>query len=203
MKRRPRADFFLDLEMMDGFFADIDALIRQEALDAEKQKRYWERRARNLVKAQRIQRRMQLVRDYDIWKLVAHMEADFFGEWDERNARIKLLYAKKTRLNWVLVSLYNYWAFDYKGPGFDPKKGLTFSRICRQYDNNFETFKEKLKQEKWDRKRARVRARREARNDNLKGRAKKERDKKATAIATILKLKRGIIDRDTVKEITW
>lgn len=154
MSRRFKDEFWLDAYFMgSAFYEDYLA----ERVKDQKRK---ERQARNRAKAGRLLKRLQFVRDFDVWKATEHIEPDFFGDNTRRFNRVKQLHAKKNRIWWVLNALYHYWAFDYVAPGTNPKRGLTYSKYCKVYMGHKENHKENVLQAKWDAKRAKVRERR-------------------------------------------
>lgn len=154
MSKRFRNEFWLDLEYVFSGF-------HREALEERKrEQRERERREANRAKAMRLAMRLEVVRRFDIWKATEHIGPNFFGDNSKRYARVKQLYAKKARIEWILSSLYTYWMHGYVRPGTFPKKGLTYSKYRKVYMGHKDTLQEKIKQEKWDKKRAKVRKRR-------------------------------------------
>jgi hypothetical protein len=175
--------FFFDLYIHGSeFFADLRRL-------REEEQRKREHAERKRARAARILNRLQLVQRFDVWEATAHIERNFFGDNELRHERVKMLYAKKRRIEWVLTALYNYWAFDYVTPGLHPRKGLRWTRCCEMYRVLMESHNENVLQAKWDAKRAKVRQRRaktedrKAKNDALRAMGidpKKKNDKTHT-----------------------
>lgn len=181
--KRKTADFFDELEFTDGFFAELDEMIRQDALALARLERYWAKRAANLPKAQRLHKRMCLVRDFDIWEATKHIVPDFFDNCDERYEAVKALHTKRERILWVLTVMYNYWGHDHVLPGANPRKGMKYSKQRKLYLGLLDKLAEKVKQDNWDRKRARVRERRLSKEVKAE-----KKDKRAQAIATLMRL---------------
>jgi hypothetical protein len=159
--------FYFDLYIHGSeFFADLRKLH-----DEERKKR--ERIAKRLNRASRLLSRIKAVESFDIWERTSHIDRDFFGNNDTRNERVKQLFAKKARIHWVLVAMYNCIAFDYVPPGRKRSRYLRWSKCNLEYRANLEQHRENVLQRKWDAKRAKVRKRREsvesrkARNDAL------------------------------------
>jgi len=162
--------FFDDLRVYKdygpiGFFSDLESLARVEAIENDRLAKYWAKRDANLPKAQRLYKRLQVVREFDLWKATAHIEPDFFGSNKIRFNYVKSLYEKKARIEWTLKALYNYWAYDEIIAGFNPRRGFKYSTHRRVYLHNLAQHKENMRQKKWDAKRARVRAQRRAKKN--------------------------------------
>lgn len=191
-------DFFHELDAYsDGFFEELDGLILEEKQELARMKKYREKSDRMLRKAQHIKPRLDKVLDFDIWKNARiNVGRDFWSTSDDVATEVKRLYAKRDRLIWVLCGWYNHLIGGNPATGtwYDPpgmNKPYKFVRLCKRYDAFIDNMQERIKQEKWDAKRARVRARREKLNGHY---GKKTRDPKATALATILKLRHGMYD---------
>ena len=125
-------DFFTDLdEIYAGFFGDLDEMQaeidRAEARAAHKRKMF----LKNSRKGRHILRRLQFVRDFDIWRTKVGQIDEDEGFWKYED--IKILGNKRARLEWILLSLYRYWMFD-DNPHFIDVKRFTFTKQRRLYD---------------------------------------------------------------------
>lgn len=160
MRRRKKAeDFFTDLGLMSGFFDDLDDMIRKDIREIERQQRYEARRNLNAAKARRIHTRIVRVRAFDPWAKTEHIKPDVFGDNYERKSAIMALENKRLRIHWVLWAMYHYWMFDESTKGAK-RYGKRYSLYRKLFDRHVALYAEKLKQDKWDKKRAKVRARR-------------------------------------------
>lgn len=158
--------FFRDCDEMlaemftSKFFDNLDKIKDNAKREAIRLERYRARRAINVDKAYRILRRLRRVEAIDLYKMTQHIEPDFFGEKHIQFDAVKKLHDKKHRLVWFLKGLYIYLAFDQESPGWSSKRGFSYSRHRAHYERLYEGHMNKLRQEKWDLKRAKVRARR-------------------------------------------
>lgn len=153
MAKRIRGVFLKELE----FLATPFARYLKDKFEADEKERA--RVARNRAKASRLLGRIERVRAFDIWEATKHIDRNFYGENDKRNTRVKQLYAKKNRIEWMLTAIYKFWAFDETVVGFNPRLGLKrWSRIRKKFLLMREEHHERVLQIKWDIKRQRVRA---------------------------------------------
>lgn len=164
MKRR---NFFTILGRMmqkahnrGSFFRTLERQIEQEKREARRAERNRLRRERNASKAASLLVRIRRVQAMDLYKMTEHVPTNFFGERGPQFEEVKRLYNKKARILWFLQGLYKYWMFDYEGQGWSSKRGFRYSKHRKHYDKMFEGHLEKMRQRRWDEKRAKVRARR-------------------------------------------
>jgi hypothetical protein len=207
MKRRQRT-FFEELRhhIKNQFWDELERAIWRDAceeLDREEKRN--ERRARNREKAKRIWPRLQRVREFDLWAAVAHYdEHQLWGQHDtDKFDAYKSLHAKRERIMWTLTALWYYWQYGSPYLGSNPRKGLKYSAQRKLYDKHFEELLEKVRQDKWDRKRERVKKRRQAKEERERAKAE-AKDPKAKALRDIMKLRgvsRTIIDKDDLNEL--
>lgn len=163
MKFKRRRSFFRDLDtVFTGPFFD-DCIEMADSIERERLRveRYLRRRAINAPKAYRILMRIRKVEAINLFKMTQDIEPDFFGRKTEQFDRVKELHEKKARILWFLRGLYHYWAFDEERFGWAVKRGFTYSRHRKHYYKLLEVLAEKVRQAKWDLKRAKTRSRRE------------------------------------------
>lgn len=166
---RSSASFFDKLDVLteqyfaSQFFDDLDHETREIERERLRLERYWARRRANGDKAYRVLLRWRKVEAIDLFKMTQHIEPNFFGEKTLQFDEVKRLYEKKARIVWFLAGLYRYLMFDDEGHGWSSKRGFHYSRHRKYYAKLREGLSEKVRQAKWDAKRARVRRRRELR----------------------------------------
>lgn len=167
VKRRVRlCGFNSDLDAMyekmfgGQFFDDLDDIRVNTIKEQKRLERYKARRAANETKAYRILLRLRRVEAIDLFEMTQDIIPNFFGEKDMQFDEVKRLYLKKARIIWFLTGLYKYWAFDYEGQGWSAKRGFGYKRHRDYYYTLLEVHYEKMRQQRWDLKRAKVRTRR-------------------------------------------
>lgn len=180
MKRR---NFFTILgRMMEkdhrrgSFFRILERQIKREEREAKRAERNRIRRERNASKAARILTRIHKVQAIDLYKMTQHIPTNFFGERGPQFEAVKKLYNKKARILWFLQGLYKYWMFDYEGQGWSARRGFQYSRHRKHYTTMLELHTEKMKQRRWDEKRAKVRARRMKKDPEYYAKRELDRD---------------------------
>lgn len=148
-------------EILDVF----DQMAHEKKLQDEQRERYRVRRGRNLKKALRIRPKLYAVRDFDIWAKSKIQGEDEWGDLGPRNREVKRLYAKRSRLLWIISTMYNYWAFDEKSNGLvkATRRTLTLSYLSKKYEEYLDTHRDNVRGKLWDYKQARHRARKEKR----------------------------------------
>lgn len=170
MKYRVRTSrhcgFYTDLDALfeklfkSEFFDNLDTIRDNSIAEQKRLERYRARRVVNLTRAYPILLRLRKVAVIDLYEMTKSIGPNFFGEKTLQFNEVKRLYEKKARIVWFLLGLYRYLAFDYEGPGWSAKRGFHYSRHRKHYLALREKHLEKVRQKKWDLKRAKVRARR-------------------------------------------
>lgn len=193
-------DFFSDVEALRTreildefilmtaaeFFADCDRLTSDQVLTEERELRYRVRRSKNEVTARRIYSRLLKVRRYDPWDKTQNIHPDIFGDKYHRWDAVMSLENKRRRIEWTLWCMYHWYMFDHTAPGVK-RYGKRYSMYRALWYRYYELTQERVKQERWDRKREAVRARREKRKK------RKSNDKK-TVEETLFILKNAKLD---------
>ena len=142
------------------FFRDLDKIRDTDSHDRERLARHRARRQANIKKSERVLKRLHKVQDMDLYRMTQHIEPDWFGDKHEQFQAVKELHTKKTRIVWFLKGLYVYLAFDQEIDGWAVKRGFHYKRHRAYHAKVMEGLSERIRQEKWDLKRAKVRARR-------------------------------------------
>jgi hypothetical protein len=153
-------DKILAKQYASKFFDDLDGIRDTLIREVEQAERYKARRAANIAKSERVLNRFRKVQSMDLFAMTQHIEPDWFGDKQFQFEAVKELHKKKTRLMWFLKGLYVYLAFDQEVDGWSAKRGFRYSRHRAYHAKVMENHKEKLRQEKWDLKKAKVRKRR-------------------------------------------
>lgn len=164
--KRPYPSFYAELDAMYAsvyggqFFDDLDAIRDANLREQQRLERYRARREANEKKAHRVLLRLRRVQAIDLFKLTQHIVPDFFGSKQIQFDRVKEIYEKKARIVWHLSGLYRYLAFDVEDRGWAAIRGFHYSRHRKRWFKLLEEHREKVRQQKWDLKRAKVRQRR-------------------------------------------
>ena len=149
------------------WFDDLEAIVRKEQEEREKLERYRARQQTNTPKAIHIMRRIKRLEAIDLHRMTHHIPPDWFGERHLQFAEVQRLYIKKSRMLWYLKGLYHYLMFGLELPSWKAKRGVfAYSKHRAYYAKLLPQHAEKLKQARWDAKRARVKAAREKREAN-------------------------------------
>lgn len=173
----PKSQFFSDLDTLiaqrkeEGFFRDLDFIIAERKRDRDHYERYWARRRASQRRAVHLQSYINRVEKFDPWKTILGIDPEFYFTDElyekEMKLRIKRLINKQLRLLWTLRALHHYLIGDKAHPG--SKRSLKYTVHRRMWYRNLKTHKEKVRQARWDEKRARVRSRRAKKKENTNG----------------------------------
>ncbi len=155
--------FFVKLDRVfkGKFFSRLERMSQKIHEEEEYLRLYRERRITNGPRAGRVLARLRRVEAIDLFKMTQHIKPDFFQSKRKQFDAVIELGEKKGRIVWYLNALYNYLAFD-DDRHFLPYLGTnSYSHHRAYYYELLEDLAEKVKQAKWDKKKARVRARRD------------------------------------------
>lgn len=166
-RKRQFPKFFRDLDVVaqrmieSGFFTKLDRLIAKEQKAQEFAIRLQRRIERNKRRADAVLSRIRQVESIDLFKATKHIGPNFFGEKTLQFEAVKVLHQKRDRILWYLRGLYTYLITGTQVNGWAKHRGLNnYSKHRTHYYALLELHKDRLRQEKWDKKRAKVRERR-------------------------------------------